>query len=143
MHRLPPKRNYTKLTYQAQKSKRKVSQNQIAAFQKWQKKLGRKSARLDKLDDKLRKLHTDLKDQEKRREDKRKALESLLDMVNDAHKELKTYKSVPVDAPFPPAPPKNVTGVGSLVVVVGAMIVYLAAVKSYMAMAEALSKKDD
>jgi len=140
---VPPKVNYAKLIHEADRTKSKVKQNRIQAFQKWQKKLGRKSRKLDKLDDDLRKLLKNLKDEEKRKEDKRKAIESLLDMVNDAYKELKTYKSVPVDAPFPPAPPKNVTGLGSLVVVVSAMIVYLAAVKSYMAMAEALSKKDD
>ena len=143
MARLPAKANQAKLTSQAKKSKRKVKQIQIDAFAKWEKKLGRKSTKLDKLDDQLRKLHKDLEDLEKRREDKQKALQSLMRMIEGAYKELKTYKQVPVDSPFPPPPPKNITGVGSLTVVVTAMIVYLAAVKSYMAMAEALSKKDE
>ncbi len=138
MARLPRKTNYTKLVYQANKTKSKVKTNQIEAYAKWQKKLGKKSVKLDALDDKLRKL---LKDIEKQNSDDEKALRSLLRLVEGAHKELQTYKQVPVPGKVPP-PPKNITALSSLALVVIGYIAYVATVKTYMAMCEALSKKD-
>ena len=139
MARPPGKVNYVKLVDQAQRSKSKVKQNKIAAYHDWQKKLGKKSKGLDKLDDKLRKLHDDLQKAEKKRADDKKALERFGRMVEGALKELQVYKSVPVPGKLPP-PPKNITAISSLTVVVVAMIAYLALVKAYMATAEALSK---
>ncbi len=140
MARLPAKVNYAKLTYEAEKTKSKVKQNKIEAYAKWQKKLGGKSRKLDKLDDNLRKLRKTLEDFEKKQVEDAKALRSLLRMIEGAYKELQVYRQVPVDSNFPPPPPKNQIALGSMIAVVGAMIVYLAAVKSYMALAEALSK---
>jgi hypothetical protein len=141
MARIPGKINYAKLVYQADKTKSKVKLNKIEAYEKWQKKLGKKSKKLDALDDKLRKMLKEIEVAEKNREEDQKTIQRFLRMVEGALKELKTYKQVPVPEKMP-LPPKNITALNSLSLVVMAMIVYLAAVKSYMALSEALSKKD-
>ena len=141
MARVPGKINYTKLVYQAKKTKSKVKKNQIEAYTKWQKKLGKKSNKLDVLDDKIRKILKEIEAAEKNREDDQKALQRYLRMVEGALKELKTYKQVAVSGKVP-LPPQKITSLNALSLYVGGMIVYLLAVKSYMALSEALSKKD-
>lgn len=142
MARIPGKVNYTKLVHQAERTKSKVKKNQIQAFEKWQKKLGKKSARLDALDDKLRKILKEIEDAEKERKDEQVALRRLAKMVEGAHKELKTYQQVPVPGKMP-LPPRNINALNSLSIVVVGMIAYLAMVKGYMAVCEALSKSDE
>lgn len=142
MARPPGRTNYTKLVHQAHRTKSKVKQNKIEAYRAWQKKLGRKSPKLDKIDDQLRKIHKELKSMEQKREEDKKAMQRFLRMLEGAYKELKTYKQVPVPGDFPQPPPKNAIAVGSILAVVVPMLVYLSALKAYMAMAEALSKED-
>lgn len=141
MARVPGKVNYAKLVYQAQKTKKNYTKSQIDAYAKWQKKLGKKSNKLDALDDNLRKIKKELEAMEKKRNEDNKALMRLLRMVEGAYKEMQTYKQVPVPGKFP-APPKNISAVSALSAAVVLMIAYVAAVKLYMAACEALSKKD-
>ncbi len=141
MARVPGKVNYTKLVHQANKTKSKVKKSQIEAYAKWQKKLGKKSNKLDALDAKLRKVLKEIEAAEESRKDNQKALQRYLRMVEGAFKELQIYKQVPVHGKVP-QPPKNIIALNSLSIVVVGMIVYLAAIKSYMALSEALSTKD-
>lgn len=140
MARLPTKVNYTKLVHQAHKTKSKVKTNKINAYAKWQKKLGKKSKGLDAQDKKLRSIHKKAVEADKNAKNKEKALQDLLEMLEGAFKELQTFKDVPVPGTMPTAP-KNITALSSLAVVVAGYIAYIAAVKAYMALSEALSQK--
>lgn len=141
MVRVPRKVNLNKLVMEAEATKSKVKKSKIEAYLKWQKKLGRKSSKLDQIDANLRACLKKIEAESSAKEKNVKALADLLKMINEAHKELKEYQQIPAGPSLPP-PPKNVTAVQSLVVVVTALLAYIAAVKVYMAMAQALSKKD-
>lgn len=141
MARIPAKQNYAKLVLQAEKSKSKVKQSQIDAYAKWQKKLGKKSKKLDALDDNFRKILKVIKAFEQKQQEDEDTARKLLRLVEGAHKELETYKQVPVPGKFPEMP-KNITALSSISLAVGLMITYLALVKIYMATSEALTKKD-
>ena len=130
--------NYTKLVANAQKSKKNVRQNKIEAYQTWQAKVGKKSTKLDKHEATLRKA---LKEIERDAKDKDKTLKRILRLLEGVHKEMKTYKEVPVGQKLPDIP-KNTISLASISLVMVSMIAYIAAIKAYMALAEALSSKD-
>ena len=128
---------YNKLVLNAQKSKHKVKQNKIAAYTKFQSKLGKKNKKLDAADAKLRKA---LKDIEAEKDANEKTLMRVLRMLEGVHKDIKMFKEIPVGQTIP-AMPKATIGLSSIAVVLTAMIAYVAAVKMYMAMADALSQE--
>ncbi|MFY9211600.1 MAG: hypothetical protein WAO69_10765 [Aestuariivita sp.] len=140
MARVPRQINFTKLVHAADRTKQKVKKNKVAAYQKWQKKIGKRASKLDRWDVLLRDALKKSEAAQKKREDEMKALADLMEIVTGAHKELKLYKEVPVKDSLPP-PPKNITSLQSISVVIAAYILYLGAVKAYMAMANALSKE--
>ena len=131
--------SYPKLVLEAERSKQKVKTAQIGAYQKWQKKLGAKAARLDKIDKDLRDLQTIVEDAAQRAEEDDKTRKRILRLLEGAYKELETFREIPVKESLPP-PPKNIVALSTVSGAIVLMLVYLAAVKAYMAMAEALSK---
>jgi flagellar biosynthesis/type III secretory pathway protein FliH len=140
MPRLPPRTNYVKLVDQAKRSKKNVSQSEVAAYEKWRKKFSKKAPKLDKLEDMLRKGLDEIEEARKAKVEDAKMHARFAKMVAEAMKELSVYKEVKVSEKLPPAP-KNATAVSAFSVVFLAMIIYLAAVKAKLAMAEAATEK--
>ncbi len=142
MASIPRQVNYVKLVQQASKAKTKVRENEVAVYLKWHKKMGKKAAKLDRIEERLRRILKALKAIDRSRKERSDATIDLIDIIQGTHRELEAFKLVPVPGTFPELP-KNFVVLQSMVLFVEAAIVYTALVKVYMACSEALSCKTD
>lgn len=141
MPTVPGKANYAKLVHEAQKTKSKFKKSQIEAYSKWQRKLGKKSSNLDKIDEDLRKIYKEIEAADKKKQEDHKMRQRFLKIIEGALKEIKTFKEVPVQGKLPDMP-KNTIALGALLPIVAAILGYVVALKAQMAICEAMSKKD-
>jgi hypothetical protein len=116
---MPPKdgRNPVKTRDQAATSKKNVALSKASLEADWQKKLKKDGARIDRKIDDMTKRAKNIGDLMKRKEDTKKALEDLGDMVLGTLKELKTWTEVPVKGDLP-KPPVNTAGLSILLPVI-------------------------
>jgi hypothetical protein len=122
-------RNPTKTREQADRSKKNVALNKVEQKQElWRKERQKRAAKVDKMLDGAARLAKQIAAAEKKREDTRKALEDLGDMILGALKELKTMQEAPVKDHLP-KPPVNTAGLSVLLPILIAMTVWWKGVK--------------
>lgn len=132
--------NFNKLVLQAHKTKKNIKENKKKAYEDWQRKLGKKAQKLDRLDTTLRDTLKEIESAIKERSDDVKMQSRFMSIIVKAQKELKYYKSVPIKESLPPVP-VNTTNLQATALVLMAMILYITALKAYMALAKALQDK--
>ena len=126
----PPKdgRNPVKTRDQAATSKKNVALSKAGLESDWQKKLKKDGPRIDKKLDDIAKRAKAVGDMMKNKEDTKKAVEDLADMVLGTIKEMKTFTEVPVKGELP-KPPVNTAGLAVLLPIIIAMTVWWKLVK--------------
>ncbi len=127
----PPKdgRNPVKTRDQAATSKKNVALSKASLDADWQKKLKKDGPRIDRRIDDLGKRAKAIGEMMKRKEDTKKALEDLADMVLGTIKELKTWTEIPVKSDLPKPPMNNTVGLSVILPIIIAVTAWWKLVK--------------
>ena len=122
-------RNPTKTKDQADRSKKNVALSKAALKDElWRKQRQKLGAKIDRQLAEMAKRAKAIAEMRKRKEDTRKALEDLADMIQGTLKELKTMQEAPVKGDLP-KPPVNTAGLSVLLPIVIAVTAWWKLVK--------------
>lgn len=121
-------RNPTKTGDQAATSKKNVALSKAGLEADWQKKLKKDGARIDKRIADMAARAKKIGDMMKNKDDAKKALEELGEMVLGTLKELKTWTEMPVKGELP-KPPVNTAGLSILLPIIIAITAWWRLVK--------------